>query len=251
MRKCPKCGKSYDDTWKVCLSDSTPLVDTASGGAEINNTIHLPRDSKKETIENMGGFIVKITTFFSVIVLPLNLFAGIVGGGWLLFLGEWRLVVAGFLFSITFPMAYSFTMGLIGMPITLLLNHLYAKRKIKMALFIGTINIILTNVVHLALVIITILIALLARDGKFMLPFLIFGYSVITEPFRSMAAAEPPDAYASWLSIVFLQLNYILLAITVPFGFGIIGLLLSIALMSYIVTFLIKIAIFEIKQESL
>ena len=30
MRKCPKCGKTYDDTWKICLHCSVNLSDDMS-----------------------------------------------------------------------------------------------------------------------------------------------------------------------------------------------------------------------------
>ncbi len=30
MRKCPRCGETYDDTWKVCLNCSTALSDNLS-----------------------------------------------------------------------------------------------------------------------------------------------------------------------------------------------------------------------------
>ena len=30
MRKCPKCGKTYDDTWKICLDCSVSLTEDMS-----------------------------------------------------------------------------------------------------------------------------------------------------------------------------------------------------------------------------
>ncbi len=36
MKRCPKCGKTYDETWKVCLTDSVALVDvTGKEASEI------------------------------------------------------------------------------------------------------------------------------------------------------------------------------------------------------------------------
>ena len=39
MKKCPKCGKTYDDTWKVCLHCRQGLV-PHSGEESGGNTPH-------------------------------------------------------------------------------------------------------------------------------------------------------------------------------------------------------------------
>ncbi len=52
MRKCPKCGKTYDDTWKVCLTCSTALSDNIS-----NNEVVLPLKTHNKCL-NCG----KVTT---------------------------------------------------------------------------------------------------------------------------------------------------------------------------------------------
>lgn len=44
MRRCPKCGKEYDDTWKVCLKCQVPLQDMARAGLSAIELLELRKE---------------------------------------------------------------------------------------------------------------------------------------------------------------------------------------------------------------
>lgn len=64
MRKCPGCGRKFDDTWGVCLYCEKQLVSNA--GAILPNTIEdgfklqLP---KSEEVIEVVGTIVKVIAY--------------------------------------------------------------------------------------------------------------------------------------------------------------------------------------------
>jgi hypothetical protein len=206
-----------------------------------------PKPPEEESIENMGEFIGKMINVSSVVFLPLNFFAGIVGGIWLLFFKEWRLVLGGFVFSLFFPTLYAL-ISLIQMPLMAIMNHLSKKQKTGWLSFVGFINLTLTNLFHLFLVIATITLMLTSAQGKISIPFLLFGYSVILSPFQYMASKEPGDAIGTWLGLFFMQTAYIVLAATVALGLGFFGLLSLLVLMFYLETFQIKAVKYESAQ---
>ena len=49
MKHCPKCSKTYDDSWKICLSDSTPLEDSQPTGAFSERPQPVATQTLKET----------------------------------------------------------------------------------------------------------------------------------------------------------------------------------------------------------
>ena len=55
MRKCPKCGKTYDDSWKVCLQCNVALVDDLS----MTNTN--PEPLKNEGAIKKSRFVENMT----------------------------------------------------------------------------------------------------------------------------------------------------------------------------------------------
>jgi MFS family permease len=248
MKRCPKCGKQYDDSWERCLKDAAPLIGLSAKNAEIMDFLIPPKDPQEESLENMSTSIGKMIGAFSVVFVPLNFLAGIVGGIWLLFLGEWRLVVGGLFFSIAFPTCYAL-ISLIGLPMIALISHLSDRGKNDLATFLGFINLTASNLFHLALVSFTVLFMLITPQGKTLFPFLIFGYAVILGPFQYMASHEPPDAVGSWLGLFFMQTAYVVMAITMALKAGLLGLLIMLILMFYLQTFLIKIAKYEIARK--
>ena len=49
MKKCPKCDRTYDDSWGICLKDSEKLALLADGEA--------PPAVKEEEFRGVGGWL--------------------------------------------------------------------------------------------------------------------------------------------------------------------------------------------------
>jgi hypothetical protein len=67
MRKCPRCGETYDDTWKVCLTDKTTLIDES--GEEVTSVAEPKTGEKFAKTRGLG--------FFAIFLLFHGLFAGL------------------------------------------------------------------------------------------------------------------------------------------------------------------------------
>ncbi len=68
MKKCPKCGKEYDDTWKNCLNCSVPLTEDMS-----IKEFHPEIRSKKEKSDG----IIILGVFRLLCSIPALLIAGL------------------------------------------------------------------------------------------------------------------------------------------------------------------------------
>lgn len=71
MKTCPKCYKTYDDSWKVCLHDSAVLVD---GGLKVNGP-RLSEDAppKKSPLLKMGLILFPIGLVGNIILMKLQI----------------------------------------------------------------------------------------------------------------------------------------------------------------------------------
>lgn len=74
MKKCPKCSKTYDDSWGVCLSCSTQLED-ATGGASSTTTASQNShyvQTRKKTPPIKYILLMSISFFIKLIILAVN-----------------------------------------------------------------------------------------------------------------------------------------------------------------------------------
>ena len=129
----------------------------------------------------------------AILVVPiiiLNSLAGLVGGVWLLWLGEWKLVLGGFLLSVFAP----FWASLLVMP-----GMIFAIPGIAAIergnTWIGTILVSLSGLWTYTVVTIWCLVAFwyvpqFGSNSDPFLPFLLFAYAVATAPWALMAQKE-------------------------------------------------------------
>ena len=69
MKKCPICSKTYDDSWKVCLGCSKPLL-PCEGKEENMPKEALPQDSKVVSLKQISFFdIIRFAVFFIMATL--------------------------------------------------------------------------------------------------------------------------------------------------------------------------------------
>jgi len=208
------------------------------------------KNNKLAVLENITKFISPIMILLGVISIPLNLFAGFIGGLWLIILGEWKLVIGGILASIVFPFFYSF-IGLITMPLTALGEYLINKKKIILSNIIIFISLSIQNLVAIFWILWVFLIATSYANYKAIsiIPCLLLGWSIAIEPFAYMAKGESADAYGTWLTIILLMASYIILCLTYILGIFPISLFIILFLIIFMQIYLLKMASYLIMED--
>ncbi len=173
---------------------------------------YLDLKDKQRTLDNILS-ILFITKAYPIIIL--NFLGLIIGGIWLLVLGNWELVVGGIIIIIVVPYMY-LIVALFQMPLTALLVYLQNRNKIILGLMAGFLSILISHVFILIYVFYTINIAIMISESNniSIMALLLFGYGVATGPFSYMASKEDSEAIASDLGVLISQISYIILAIT-------------------------------------
>ena len=176
------------------------------------------------------------------IITILNVFGGIVGGLWLLFSGEWLFVLLAFGISLIIPTVYSFTLMPIGFLFALPITYFTEKKKTALAIIFGAINMLVNNIVLLLWVIMVFayMIDTAKVSGINAIPFLLFGWEVAIGPFTYMASKEPRDSFATFISVFFMQISYLLLGILYLLNILTLALPLIIILGITLLVFLLK-----------
>lgn len=169
----------------------------------------------KGKLDLFEDFISKIISTISVPIFLLNFFGEIVGGIWLIILGQWKLVLGAFLFSMFVPWAFSIV-TLIQMPMLALVLFLQKRNLKSFYIITSFINIFLGHFIIILYVFFVLGEALniSANTGLNIYAILLFGYGIATGPFSYMASREDPDSYASIFGVFIAQISYIIYALT-------------------------------------
>jgi len=154
---------------------------------------------------------------FSFLILILNFFSGIIGGFWLLFAGGLGLIVFGIIMSIFMPYGWS-----IAFLVQLILTPFLAKvveRGNK--LWVAILGFVANFYGNFLIILWTYFIFNFFMDYRteyYILPLLLFGYSVALGPLQYMAQKEGPDSSGSLLGVFLAQISYIALSVVVVIG---------------------------------
>lgn len=182
----------------------------------------------KGRLEIFDKAFTYLVAVISTPILFLNLLGGIVGGVWILFLGEWRLVVLGIILSSIIPLLYSLTL-LIQMPMFLFIDYLQKHGKKLLTMIFSFLNILFSHVIIVFYVILIADRSILFSEINSLnvVPFLLFGYAVATGPFTYMASKEGDDGAASFIAVFMAQLAYIIISVgylsnSLPLAFAIV-----------------------------
>ena len=165
-------------------------------------------------------YIEKLVTTISIPLMFMNWFSFIVGGIWLLFFGEWWLVVQGivFIFSASFILPFAMLISLLFFAIgsffhskfkpayylTVFINSLYTQ--ILMAAFCFFVFNYCTA--HIGI----------DADDRFsniltVIPYFLISWSMALGPWQRMYADEPPDNYGSLITLFSGSTSYLLFLI--------------------------------------
>ncbi len=202
MTICLRCNTPHDNTLTACSVCGAALSEDAQAyQAEIV--------SKETAAPDILG---KFVSASMVPIMVMNFLSGIVGGAWLLLLGQWRVVLLGFLTGMMFPWAYSIIALVQGVlfivPTTFLL-----KKVRPVGMVMAFLNSFFGHAVGIfwGVVVFIHAFSLAHRTDNISLPFFLYGWTVAIGPFQYMASKEPPDALGTYLALYLFQLSYLLL----------------------------------------
>jgi len=191
----------------------------------------------------LGTMGLRAFNALCVIMFFLNTFAGILSGIWLLFKGQWRVFLGGFLASFTMPYWWSIV-ALPGVGLTMLTLKFVRAHKNKLLvstlLFISGLY---DSLLILSWVGGVFLFALdwSSRGSGILIPMLLGGYSVATSPLAYMASYETPDNIRAHLIVLASEVGYILLTILTLLGTPVLYSLFFFSTLLVIETLLITI----------
>ncbi len=187
------------------------------------------------------------TGFLALITAPLvilNVIGTIVAVIWLLCVGQWKLIILGFIVSFLFKFAYMIP-ALIHLPLGFLALKCMEKKYNLLSLFIVFINLLFINSINLVWIFFVYATSVHLVTGN-SLPYLLFGYAVATAPISYMAS-EDRDSISTSLGVFLTQLAFFILILSYyfnwfPFSLYLIILLLfiTVGLSTYAAHALIK-----------
>ena len=177
----------------------------------------------------------RILEILSVPIMFLNFGGGIVGGIWLAFLGEWRLIWIGILLLLTSHWILSILM-LPGIPIAGIGVHFYEKKNPLGHLF-GFISQLYTNILIVGTCVVAFFICSSFYKGGIdfgCIPYLLWSWGMALGPWQFFASKEPDNEFsaitlfsASAFYLLFLTSIFIspLLGLIIIVIFGIVQLI--------------------------
>ncbi len=141
---------------------------------------------------------ISVLEIISVPIIVLNFGSGIVGGIWLAFLGQWKLIGIGILLLFTSPWLLSILM-MPRIPIAGITTYFYEKKNPLSHLF-GFLSQLYTNILIMGTCILAFLICSSFSDGKIdvgYIPFLLWSWGMALGPWQFFASKEPSNQLSS------------------------------------------------------
>ena len=160
----------------------------------------------------IGGIFGAIAVILITPFIILNFLAGIIGGIWLLILGEWSLVFFSIIASIILPMIFGIVL-LPTLPLAYLMDLFYRKKRIFLMNIFAWINLSFVQIVMIIWTHIVFISMLILSEEVNIIPYFLMGYAVATGPIAYMAKQEGPDATGSYAGVLLVQVSYIIFVV--------------------------------------
>lgn len=191
----------------------------------------------RKVVGAIGQGVLGILFLF---IFLFNFFAGIVGGIWLLCTGHWRIVLGGFLASLSMPWWWMIV-SLPSLGLMVLLGMFVEKKSKAGVAIVGLIAGLYDSFLIMgwvALVFTFALIVVWESEATFY-PMLLFAYSVATSPLLYMASKEPPDSEGTNLTMSIVVIGSILMVVLAFLGVPLIYPLIILCVLMLLRTFLL------------
>ena len=183
----------------------------------------------------------KIVGAFTAPIMILNFGSGIVGGIWLAFLGEWKLVGIGILLLFTLKWILSLLI-MIGLPITAIAGHLLEKKN-PLGYFVGYLSQLYTDVLIAATCVMAFFICSSFYRGPIdfgLIPYLLWSWGMALGPWQFFASKEPENEFSA-ITLFSASVFYLLFLLSVFIG----PILQLIVIAAFALTNLIVLPIFN------
>lgn len=157
----------------------------------------------------------RIIEILNIPIILLNFGGGIVGGVWLAFLGEWKLIGIGILLLFTFNWILSILM-IPGLPLAGIAVYFYKKKNPLGHLF-GFISQLYTNILIMGTCILAFLICsnfYKSGIGFGYIPYLLWSWGMALGPWQFFASKEPNNEF-SVITIFIATVFYLLFLISI------------------------------------
>ncbi len=168
--------------------------------------------------EKLTNILLGIITFLSSVIMILNFSSGIVGGIWLAFLGEWGLLIYGFLLGILMPFAYTITL-LPSMLFMFLIGFAQKHRNYFLISVFGFLGSLVSNLIIAYWTYFVFVTFLNRAEPVSVIPILLWGYSTVLGPLSYMAQKEGPDSTGSYMGVLLAIICYLVLTIIAFIGY--------------------------------
>lgn len=159
-----------------------------------------------------------LMTIMSIPILILNLTSGLIGVIWLIILGQWGIIIYGFVLGMVMPWAYSITV-LPSMGIMFLLDLFQKHKNIFLVSLTGYFGSLYSNAT-VAIWVYFVFVSFMNRaDQTTAIPILLLGYSTMLSPLSYMAKADGPDNFGNKLGILLAMVCYLTLTVIALIGY--------------------------------
>ncbi len=199
--------------------------------------------------------VLGVAGLLMLLIFVFNLLAGIVGGIWLLCLGQWHIVLGGLIAAIVTHTIYYTIASIPLVGLMALVSFFYRKKSRLGVAFIGLIAGLFDSLLvvgWLALVFIYFLKISFENDIT-LLPILLFAYGVAATPIISMSRGEDPNNQNTNLTIAIVVIGSILVVILSLLGLPLIYPVVVLVILMIIKTLAMTVLIvseMSKKQES-
>ena len=194
----------------------------------------------------MRKVIERIVLVSFIPITFMSIFGGVVGGIWLLTLGEWKLVVLALIVDFAFPFIVApIIFLLITTPMMALVNRLEKENKKTASMIVGWLNLFINHMLYLAWVFIVFVYMLTyatERDHN-VIPYLLFGWEVAVGPFQYMASKGSSAEIASQATSYLNEVAYLILFLFYLLNISSLALPVIFLIMFIIEVFIINTAI--------